>query len=234
MRFPPPCADIVTAKFQVFARAPIPGQVKTRLSPPLSADDAVRLYVRMLERAATAVREAVERVPGAAGELWCTPDAGDPVLGRIAAANGLRLRAQPHGDLGDRMRHALGGAVPGRAILIGSDLPVIDAGRLLAAVDALADHEVVIAPSDDGGYGLIGCRDRVPDCFDGIGWSTSAVMRETRHRLDGEGVRWTTIAPVWDVDTGADLVRLAADPQFAPLLEGISVRPETASRCFVV
>lgn len=223
-------ADPMNATFQIFARSPVPGHVKTRLSPPLSPGDAARLYVRMLERVAAAVDDAVRRLPGASGELWCTPDTGDPVLGRVAAAHRLRLRLQGEGDLGARMRDALASAMPGRAILIGSDVPALDAGRLLAAARALVDHDAVLAPSDDGGYGLIGCRDRVPVCFDGIVWSTPTVMRETTTQLDAAGARWMAMAPLWDVDTGEDLVRLAADPALAGLLEGL----ETAAHPSVV
>ena len=75
----------------------------------------------------------------------------------------------------------------------------------------------MIIPADDGGYALIGCRRQVPDCFGGIPWSTSSVMDETRKRLDAGGVRLTTLSPVWDVDTPADLCRLANEPRLSHL-----------------
>ncbi len=211
----------MSVTFQLFAKAPVAGSVKTRLVPPLSPSDAARLHARMVERAAATVRRVVDRLAGSRGELWCAPDADDPHLQRIAGRNRLALRVQADGDLGDRMRTALSEALPGRVVLLGSDIPALGASHLLDAANALDDHDAVVIPSDDGGYVTICCRDRVPDCFEGIAWSTSGVMQQTRARLDASGIRWTELPPLWDVDVPADLDRLAADPALASLLEGI-------------
>ena len=225
--------------FQIFAKAPIAGRVKTRLVPPLSPSSAARLHARMIERAAANVRQAMDRLNdrdgnvSVRGELWCaidgpsgaTPaspsDIDDPILTRIARDHRLDLRLQCNGDLGDRMRHALSGALPGRVLLLGTDIPSLAPSHMVAAANRLTGHDALVIPSDDGGYVLIGCNSRVPECFDAIPWSTPRVIHATRAQLQASGCRWVELPPLWDVDTGADLRRLAADPILAPLLDGL-------------
>lgn len=220
--------------FQIFAKAPIAGRVKTRLVPPLSPSAAARLHARMIERAAASVREAMDRLEGDAsvrGELWCAIDrpsattdpahSDDPILTRIARDYALDLRIQCDGDLGERMKHALSAGLPGRVLLLGTDIPALDASHLIAAAEALVDSDAVIIPSDDGGYGMIGCTGQAPDCFDAIPWSTPLVMRETRARFAASGCRWVELPALWDVDMAADLRRLAARPDLASLLDGL-------------
>ena len=216
----------------VFAKAPVPGTVKTRLQPALSAHDAAALHGRLVSRTAAAVAAARDALPGSTAELWCAPDCSDPTLSLIAIEHRLALRAQQGGDLGSRMRHALSRAVPGSAILVGSDCPVLDAAVLASALAALSGRDAVFVPTEDGGYALVGCRDRVPDCFDGIGWSTDAVMSATRSRLRAAGTRWRELPVAWDVDTPADLARLRADVRFTQLTSGLTMHasPVTEKR----
>lgn len=221
--------------FQIFAKAPVAGQVKTRLVPPLSPEGAARLHARMIVRAAASVREAMDRLDGGnhsvRGELWCAIDTSSvatsplavdvPILSRIARDHGLDLRIQCDGDLGDRMKYALAAGLPGRVLLLGTDIPALDSSHLLAAAHALVDCDVLVVPSDDGGYVMIGCTGDIPDCFDAMPWSTPLVMRETRARLTASGCSWVELPALWDVDTAADLRRLDADPALAPLLRGL-------------
>ena len=206
---------------QLFAKAPVAGTVKTRLCPPFSPVEAAVFYTRLVEHAAVVVGMARDRLrsEGAdvVAELWCAPDTAHPFLRDVAQRHGLQLRRQCNGDLGTKMRNALGSAMPGSALLLGSDVPALDANQLVASAHALMSDEVVIIPADDGGYALIGCRRQVPDCFGGIPWSTSSVMEETRKRLEASGARLTTLSPVWDVDTRADFDRLANDPRLSHL-----------------
>ena len=212
-------ADAVT--FQLFAKAPVAGAVKTRLQPALDAEGAAALYRRLVTQAATAVAGACGAIGGAGGELWCSPDAANPFLRDLADKHALRLREQASADLGTRMQTALAAAMPGRALLLGSDCPLLDAEMLVAATRALDRYECVLVPAEDGGYALIGCRDSVPDCFDGIAWSTGGVMIATRACLAARGTRWFELPPVWDVDTAAELARLARDVRFSHLLDGL-------------
>jgi rSAM/selenodomain-associated transferase 1 len=215
--------------FQLFAKAPVPGKVKTRLAPALSPADAAILHARLVDRAAAGLEDAKRALPEADAELWCAPDGSDPELSRIAFAHGLARRNQQGDDLGARMRNALTGALPGIAILVGSDCPLVDASMLLRAAEALLSHDAVFVPTADGGYALVGCRNRVPECFDSIAWSTGDVMRATRARLRATGTRWLELPEAWDVDTPADIARLSTDVRFAQLLSGLTIRASANS-----
>jgi len=127
----------------------------------------------------------------------------------ITAPLGVALAAQPEGDLGARMMAAVE-AARGAAIVVGTDCPALTTEHLRAAVRALVDGiDVVIIPVDDGGYGLIGMQRPQPALFEGMTWSTSSVMAETRRRLSRLGLSWREPARLWDVDRPADLDRLA-------------------------
>ncbi|MEO8137753.1 MAG: TIGR04282 family arsenosugar biosynthesis glycosyltransferase [Betaproteobacteria bacterium] len=213
-----------TIAFQIFAKAPRAGAVKTRLQPTLSGDDAARLYERLLVRTVEAVALVCRTIAGAHGELWCSPDADDSFLRAIAGRHALSLCVQADGDLGRRMSIALGAAMPGRALLMGSDCALLDSTRLVAACRALDDRAAVFIPAEDGGYALVGCRHRVPDCFSAIPWSTDRVMAMTRTRLTESGQGWIELPEVWDVDTAAELERLARDATLSHLLDGLGCR----------
>lgn len=213
--------------FQLFAKAPIAGAVKTRLIPALSATDAALLHTRLVERTAAAITQARRSLPHSTGEMWCAPDCVDPVLRGIAGRHRMTLLPQEGADLGARMHNALTSAMPGRAILVGSDCPLLDAAILLRAATALAHDEIVFVPAEDGGYALVGCRNRVPPCFDDIAWSGPRVMRDTRRRLRESGLDWVELAAIWDVDTPTDLLRLSRDTSCAPLLDGLALTAQT-------
>jgi rSAM/selenodomain-associated transferase 1 len=191
----------------VFARAPVPGEVKTRLVPALGERGAAALHERLVSAALAA---ACEAAPGAV-ELWCAPDCRHPFFAGCAARFGVLLRQQCPGDLGDRMAAAFRQSLAqaGRVLLLGSDLPCIDAACLRGAFDALAKADAVFAPAEDGGYGLVGLAREVPDLFTGISWGSGRVMAETRERLRQSSVVWRETEPVWDVDRPEDLARLA-------------------------
>lgn len=199
----------------VFAKAPQPGTVKTRLAPLLGAEGAATLHARLVEHTlATACASGLNPL-----ELHCAPDCADPFLSRCAANGGATLVPQSGGDLGERMRNAFvrALAVAPRVILIGTDCPALTARHLHAARDALvADNDAVFVPTEDGGYALIGlarCDDRL---FADIEWGEATVMTATRARLAAMGWRWHELATLWDVDRPADYQRLMASGMIAP------------------
>jgi uncharacterized protein len=205
----------------VFAKAPVPGAVKTRLCPPLSAQQAAELHLRLLWHTLEAASSA------ALGpiELCCAPDIHDLFFDRCRTYFGLRLKPQVAGDLGVKMGSALADGLThaDRAILIGSDCPTITADYLRQAADVLTTgHDVVLGPAEDGGYGLIGVFGAVPDIFTDIPWGTDLVMNATLGRLRNNGVKWCELPPIWDVDRPEDLVRLAEDPQLKYLMKGFA------------
>jgi len=198
----------------VFAKAPVPGEVKTRLVPALGAAGAAELHERLVDRTlATAAAAATGPV-----ELCCAPDAAHPALAALARAHGATLAGQGPGDLGDRMHAAFRRSLAGApaAIVIGCDCPALAPRHLREAAAALAGgHDAVIAPAEDGGYVLIGLRRAERSLFDGIGWGGAAVVAETRERLAALGWRWRELETLWDLDRPEDLARFGghvADP----------------------
>jgi rSAM/selenodomain-associated transferase 1 len=141
----------------IFAKAPIPGQVKTRLAADIGIDAAARLADRMLS--ATIARAAAARIGPV--ELCCATNINDSLLGAHAdafRAFDVTLSAQGEGDLGERMsrvfQRAL--ALSDAVLLIGTDAPKLNEGDLFMAAAALDEHPAVIVPALDGGYVLIG------------------------------------------------------------------------------
>jgi rSAM/selenodomain-associated transferase 1 len=194
----------------VFARAPEPGQVKTRLVPRLGPAQASALHARLVRHTLATARDAAL----GAVELHCTPTAAHPFFLECAAAYGVALRAQQGDDLGARMAHACNEAlrVVHAVLLIGTDCAVLDRRHLADARAALmAGHDAVFVPAEDGGYALVGLSRPLPGLFDGIDWGTSAVMAQTRERLSRLRARWKELAALWDVDRAEDYARLCKE-----------------------
>jgi rSAM/selenodomain-associated transferase 1 len=191
----------------VMAKAPVAGLAKTRLIPALGAEGAAALAARMLTHA---VNQALAAALGPV-MLCGAPDVSHSAFAALATDPRLALHPQGDGDLGARMRRAFERALDthGRAVLIGTDAPELDAAVLRAAADALSTHDAVIAPAHDGGYALIGLRRAEPRLFDAMPWSTAQVMAITRERLHQAGLRWHELPTLHDIDEPADLVHLA-------------------------
>ena len=190
----------------VFARAPVPGEAKTRLIPVLGAQGAARLHELLVQHALdTAVAANVGAV-----ELWCAPDDSHPFFARCALEHGATLRRQLGADLGHRMGAAFDAALGHNAalVVIGSDCPALTPGVLREAAAALGAHDAVFAPAEDGGYVLVGLAAPVPGLFSGIEWGGATVMARTRARLAAAGTKWKELETLWDIDRPEDYARL--------------------------
>ena len=195
------------SRVAVFARAPVPGKVKSRLVPVLGGEGAAALHRVLVARALEA---AIEAGLGPV-ELWCAPDARDPFFRSCGERFEVSLISQHEGDLGARMRIAFETmlAMSARALLIGSDIPAMTAAYLRAADAALAEGcDAVIGPAEDGGYVLIGLARVAPELFEGIEWGGPGVLQETRSRIARLGWRHRELPVLWDVDRPEDLSRL--------------------------
>ena len=202
---PPTSSD---RRVLLLAKAPRPGLVKTRLVPLLGTEGAAALQARLIKHALKTAREASL----GAIELHGAP-ADDDFLRYCAGHYGAALLPQAAGDLGERMRSALGRALEAAdcAILIGADCPALTTRHLRLAAHALDDgDDAVFAPTEDGGYALVGLKRCDARLFEGIAWSTPTVMDETRARLRGLGWRWHELDTLWDVDRPGDYERLLA------------------------
>ena len=200
----------------VFAKAPVPGAVKTRLVPAIGARRAARLHRRLVQRAVSvACAAAAGRVT-----LWCAPDASHRFFNALTRRHAIELAAQRGEDLGARMLHAFGHHAPhGALLLIGSDCPALTPSHLHAAAAALdAGNDAVFIPAEDGGYVLAGMRRPVEAVFTGIDWGTAHVMAQTRAALAASAVRWAELPALWDVDRPDDLARLNdLEPNFTEI-----------------
>ena len=196
-----------TVAVAIMAKAPRPGTVKTRLCPPLLAAEAADLYrCFLVDKIA-----AVGTLAGAQPVIAYTPDDARAEFDGLAP--GFSLVAQQGPDLGARLHSTLEGLLAAGhagAIAIDSDTPTLPGAFLQKAVHYLSrpGPDVVLGPTEDGGYYLIGVRRAHRELFDGVPWSTSDVLDITLRRAADAGLR-TACLPSWfDVDTPDDLERL--------------------------
>jgi rSAM/selenodomain-associated transferase 1 len=194
----------------VFAKQPAPGRVKTRLCPPLTAEQAAELYGCMLDDVLEASAAAAARL-GFDAVLAVDPPAARGAMARRAPRI-FRVIAQRGGDLGARMSHAVAqaaaaGALP--VVLRGSDSPALAVETLVDAGHALAEVDLVASPDPDGGYSLVGLRRPAPGLLDHP-MSHGGVLEQTRAAAADRGLRVRLLEPGFDLDTAADLERLAA------------------------
>ena len=193
----------------VLTKAPIEGEVKTRLIPAFGASQARDIYVQLLNR----LRLSLQSVGGNVA-LWV---AGDQQHSELQRWSELAVfYQQPEGDLGIKMAAAVNSALSrGRLpVLLGADVPMLDTEYLLLCVETLTNNEVVISPAEDGGYGLLAMTRYCPELFLNKNWGTSSVFLETQQDLkkrslaeDASNIRWQVLPEVWDVDEPEDAQR---------------------------
>ena len=198
----------VATAVAILAKAPVAGLAKTRLIPLLGAAGAARAQRRF---ALNTLRVASQAALGPV-TMWCAPNARHRFFRALRSVTGTVCVNQPQGDIGARMLHAFqqhfADSAKGHLLLAGTDCPLLAPGHLQQAAQALKQHDVVLIPAEDGGYVLIGMRVLVPQVFEGIAWSTSQVMAQTREQLRRAGVSWLELPTLWDVDEPADWQRL--------------------------
>jgi len=192
----------------VFARAPVLGQVKTRLARDVGEARALELYRWCGATVMDQLRD----------DRWQRWVAFTPSELRDETERWLgpchRWIAQREGDLGERLSAAVERAFSegtGPVLLVGTDCLGVTAARVSEALQALASHDAVLGPAYDGGYYLLGLTRPLP-VFDGVAWSTDAVADETRARLHLAGASWAELPTERDLDEAADLVAVAHRP----------------------
>ncbi|HYN28075.1 MAG TPA: TIGR04282 family arsenosugar biosynthesis glycosyltransferase [Burkholderiales bacterium] len=198
------------ASVLIFARAPVAGNVKTRLIPLLGDHGAAALYRSLVERALSVARgSGVGPV-----ELWCTPTTDDDFFISCRDRFDVALHPQGEGDLGARMLNAFEDALTRsrHVLLTGSDCPSLTPADLRAAARALREgRDAAFGPAEDGGYVLVGLAQAVPALFDAMRWGTTSVMEETRQRLRNLAWHWHELPVHWDVDRPQDYQRLVRE-----------------------
>lgn len=204
------------------AKQPRPGHTKTRLVPPLTHEQAASLYEAML-------LDIIDRLQARSD---CTTavavDSPDSEPWFAAAAPGLRQVMQQGEALGDRLDAVLGQCLDlgyEAAVAISSDSPDLPAAHVGAALALIADDatDIVLGPTEDGGYYLIGWKQQWAPVVTEVTMSTPDVLADTLAVAERVGAR-VGLAPVWyDVDDADDLVRLRADldPDVLPRLTAV-------------
>jgi len=197
------------ARLVVFCKAPIVGEVKTRLMPEMSAQEAADIHVLLTRRLLTWLGVA-QLCPVT---LWCSPDYSHPFFQSCAAEYGVSLKQQKGSDLGARMQDAISNhlADSNPVLLMGCDSPSVTASDLSDAIEKLmSGDDVVLAPAEDGGYVMIGCSDDYPMLFSEMEWSTKSVFDNTCQRAAQAGIKLSNIKMQWDVDDFNDWQRYCA------------------------
>lgn len=189
-----------------FARAPLLGQVKTRLEPALGKERCLALHQALVaHQFRTQLSAAVCDV-----ELWCSHE--HSFFHQLVGATGIPIRQQQGSDLGEKMGYAMTDGLSRYAyvVIIGSDCPAMD-GRYISQALALLHQGVpaVFGPATDGGYVLIGLSRFDPVIFEGISWGTDRVMAQTRQQLQQLNWPWRELGFLADIDHPCDLKHLS-------------------------
>ena len=216
-------AEASVRRLLLFAKAPVPGQVKTRLIAPdgLTACQAASLHAAL-------VADLSRRLDAGRWELilmWLLSRGGDSPVDLAPA--GVPWRRQRGRDLGERLFRGLEWAASraGCVAAVGSDQPDLDTARVEAAFDLLArGNDAVLGPARDGGYYLIALRRKAVNrrLFDGLAWSTPSVLRETQLRCRELGLEVALLPEEEDLDTVEDLARFR---------DALERRPDLRSMC---
>lgn len=190
----------------VFAKAPIAGEVNTRLIPDLGVEAATALQKELIRSRLGSLtqNELCET------QLWCSPDVDHVFFKDCVARFKVKLNEQNGGDLGERMSNAIKIALKKfkHVVLIGTDAPALDLLQIQEAIDSLRNNDgVVLVPAEDGGYVLIGMSQHYSEIFLSVPWGTDRVLRKTRANIVALGLTLDEMDACWDVDRIEDYER---------------------------
>jgi rSAM/selenodomain-associated transferase 1 len=202
----------------IMTKAPRIGEVKTRLQPPLTPEEAAALNICFLRDTAAAISQACSRSGGlrpatmAQGVAIFTPAGSESDYAEILPAE-FDFLPQRGNHFGERLTHAVEDLLRvgfQSCCLVDSDSPTVTAEVFRAAVEFLrADlNRLILGPSDDGGYYLIGMGKLHRRVFEGIDWSTEHVLPQTLARARELGLDVEMLPTIFDVDDRVSLCRL--------------------------
>jgi uncharacterized protein len=198
----------------IMAKRPQVGRSKTRLCPPLTAEQAAQLAEALLLDTVALV--AAE--PRAQLAVAVTPPEAVDYFRGVTPPGALLLQVEGR-DIGECLGRVLAellGRGYRKALALNADGPSLPPEYLRQGIDLLDDHDVTLGPSADGGYYFIGLKRFYPALFEGIHWSTAEVLAQTVAYAARLGLR-TALTPEWyDIDTAQDLRRLAAELETLP------------------
>ncbi len=184
----------------IFIRNPVKGKVKTRIAKTMGDEKAFRIYSQLLLHTHLVTRDLscdkflyysdhIDR-----GDMWNN--------------NQYQKRLQTHGDLGERMSKAfLDLFLEGyeKLLIIGSDCMELNEAIISKAFDMLSIHKVIIGPSEDGGYYLLGMTTQFPNIFENKEWGTPSVFADTVQDLQSAGIMEGRLETLKDIDEEKDI-----------------------------
>ncbi|MGP4844361.1 TIGR04282 family arsenosugar biosynthesis glycosyltransferase [Marinobacter sp. 1Y8] len=207
---PTPMSGADAARLLIqFAKWPEPGRVKTRLAVALGDEGAMQAHIQLT--CAVLANLAATDIPVS---FWwdraapaSTKPAG-PILDRLRNAE-VPEHIQNGHSLGDRMRNAIEESLASarEVMIVGSDCPSVDPAHIQSAFGLLANADVVLGPSDDGGFVLIGARRSLPQTLADVEWGTPMALEQTMEKLKAAGYSVVLAEPRWDVDEPDDWAR---------------------------
>lgn len=195
----------------LFGRYPVPGKTKTRLIPGLGPAGAAELQRRLTEKILETLKQVGTRI---GNEIEVCLEGGTKAKAGRWLGKDLLYSQQAAGDLGERMHAAFQEAFQQgcrRVVLLGTDIPGLKTRHLEEAFRALEDRDLVLGPSTDGGYWLMGLNRRV-NLFRNIRWGTGEVLEQTLAAAERLGLGFRQLDPLTDVDTEKDLRLLLPNP----------------------
>jgi uncharacterized protein len=192
-------------KLIIFAKAPVLGEVKTRLQPEYSLDQSLKLHQLLVHN----TLEKTKAFENLDVELCCAPNRNSMFFLHCENNFPVRLTDQLGEELGERMAFAFSHALQTshKVIIIGTDCPELDKSYIESALQALDKHDAVIGPAADGGYVLLGLKQFSPELFSDFSWGTSSVLKQTRAVLKQLGWSWHELETRHDLDRPEDLTR---------------------------
>jgi len=186
----------------LMTRVPIPGKTKTRLETHLTPEQCAMLHTCFMKD----IYETAKKID-AEVYVYYTPEKYKPLM-RAILGEKAKLRPQIDGNLGDRMAHAIRERLDigyEKCVLIGTDIPTIEESVLNKAFNALDSSQVVIGPTLDGGYYLIGMKKPHAEVFSDTFYGVDTVYESTLHRMTALGIKYSTVDEWYDIDTYFDL-----------------------------
>jgi rSAM/selenodomain-associated transferase 1 len=191
--------DMMNIQVIIMCKSPVQGQVKTRLMPYYTAEQATDLHCAMASTVIQRAKALFKHV------CLAVDDVGHPFF----KAFSLPTYAQGQGDLGERMQYIMRQIHDKQPILfLGTDSPHMQDKRLIqAAMRVQHDYDVVLGAVDDGGYDLIAMKSPYPMLFDGITWGSGQVLSQTQHQAQLHGLNCYTLERSFDVDTPDMLIK---------------------------
>jgi len=190
----------------VFAKAPIAGEVNTRLIPDLGVDIATDLQVELIHSRLNSFMQSEL----CDLQLWCSPDCDHVFFESCKKQYDISLHQQIGGDLGERMSHAIKASLENYkyVVLIGTDAPSLDNLLIEQAIVSLqGGSSTVIVPAEDGGYVLIGMSKHYKEIFLSVPWGTDRVLKKTRGNIIALGLKVNELPECWDIDRVEDYER---------------------------